>query len=85
MRKTICTASIFAGFVAVMIASWMIHTQNFHPWWIPEDTKVVDAPVFVWFFVQAFLPLMVLFCVAFIGVGLWSVASWCCAKLRGNG
>lgn len=83
MRKTICTATIFAGMVSALVYSWLIKVPD-HIWWSPALDSDGTMPLLVWVFISAVPPIGLAIILGFICFGLWNLSAAACAKLRGE-
>lgn len=84
MRKTICTSTIFAGFLGLLYVGCFVRMPD-QVWWLKNpDPSPNGMPHAVWALLNigSVLSLMVL---AGFGVYcLWNLAETICSKLRGD-
>lgn len=78
VREKFCTSTIFALLVTAFIASCVKQVPG-QVWWLPLDSSP-DIPLIVWILISVIAPFGM---GALVAVGLWHLASACCAKLRG--
>jgi hypothetical protein len=82
IRKRICTASIFLGFLAVIAALIFVRVPN-SPSWLPSQHILFtssDVMLFVWLWFNLLTPLVF----GYLLLALWSGASALCDKIRGK-
>jgi hypothetical protein len=88
MRKTICTASIFLGMIAVLTFSILFQVPYFN-WWDSADItaghlKYVGPTegIGVWFLINVLLPGSVLWLAGGACVLVWKFSAFICSRLR---
>lgn len=84
MRKTICTASIFAAIVGLIAALFIIQVPD--NGWVKARpyTHNVDIPLIVWMFFNVVLPVVFGALACLLTKILWDGSAEICAKLRGE-
>lgn len=84
MRKTICTASIFAAMVGILVAGMVIEVTDTLWWGSSISYPGYKITVLLWFNNNVLVPLAIVALCCGALFGLWHASSTICAKLRGG-
>ena len=85
MRKTICTATIFAAMIGILVALFAIEAPNWI-WWMNEPILYgpPSLPLIAWLVGNLAIPAIMLVAALWFTYCLWDAAASICAKLRGE-
>jgi hypothetical protein len=82
-RKTICTATVFLGLMAALVASILIRVPDTVWWWSGyKSVTPSHTPLLLWLVSNVLMPLIVLGMAGSLLPGIWQIAGWICSKLN---
>ncbi len=80
--KRICTASLFALIVGVLIAGWFVRMPDYLIRWQLASSADATVPGTLWVLWYVVLPILCIWIVLTGAYALWKLCDWACAKLR---